>query len=239
MKLKIILPVITDVFNEAVKREMESYAFEETKIDVVHLDKGTASIEGFYDEVLAGPDILDKTRQAEVEGYDGVIIDCFGDPAVKAAREFVDIPVLGGFESAIHLAMILGQRFSIITVLPNVLPLIQDLITLTGTGHKYASTRFINMPVLDLHDTNTMKKALLQEMVQAIEKDGAHVLVLGCTGMMGLAGELHQELEKKGYDAPVIDPAAAAMKIMESLVSLKLRHSRLTYMRPREKERKI
>jgi allantoin racemase len=239
MRIKVIMPVIHDLFNETAKLEFRSYASGETEIHVSHLDKGTASIESHYDEVLAGPDILKKTQEAEQQGYDGVIIDCFGDPAVKAAREIVDIPVLGGFESAIHLAMLLAQKFSIVTVLPHVLPMLEDLINMSGTGIKLASLRYINMPVLDLQDSEKLKTALLKEMVEAVEKDGAHALILGCTGMMGLAAELYKELKNKGYDVPVIDPAAASMKMMELLVSLNLKPSKLTYMIPREKERNV
>ena len=53
-----------------------------------------------------------------------MFITCFGDPAVPAARELVDIPVVGGFEPAISTVLNLGERFSVVTVLENVVPMI-------------------------------------------------------------------------------------------------------------------
>ena len=74
-------------------------------------------------------------------------------------------------------------------------------------------------------------------MLNAIEKDGAHVLALGCTGMTGVASDLSRMLKKKGYDVPVIDPPAASLKFAEALVKMRIKQSKITYMEPPEKER--
>src|SRR3546814_4706331 len=81
---------------------------------------------------------------------DAVIIDCMGDPGLKAAREVVSIPVLGPSETAMHLAAMLGHRFSIVTVLDSVVPMIDNLAKLYGMADKLASIRVIDIPVLDL-----------------------------------------------------------------------------------------
>ena len=110
MKIKIILPVISDVFNAEVVKEADQFISPDTEIEVQNLDKGTASIESVYDEVLANPDIVKKVIQAEKDGFDAVFVDCFGDPGVEAAREMVSIPVVGGFQPAALLAcMVAGS----------------------------------------------------------------------------------------------------------------------------------
>jgi allantoin racemase len=237
LKIKVIVPIIVDTFDEEVRKEFTHYAWPDTKIDVVHLDKGPASIESQYDEALAAPDILIKAKQAKKEGYNGVIIDCFGDPGAGAARETVDIPVVGAFEPSVLFAISLGNKFSIVTVLKSVVPMIENLAKVSGIYEKLASVRQVNIPVLELTDKEKLKQALFAEMLKAIEKDRAEILILGCTGMMGLARDLEKNLKEKGYEVPVIDPAAASVKFMESLVVLGLKQSRLTYMKPPEKER--
>ncbi|RLF98803.1 hydrogenase expression protein HupH, partial [Thermococci archaeon] len=182
---------------------------------------------------------LNKTIEAEKKGCDGVIIDCFGDPAVKAAREIVDIPVLGAAEPSMLFACSLGHKFSVVTVLENVIPMIENIAKVLGVKEKLASVRSVDIPVLELHDKEKLKNALYKEMLKAIKEDKAHVLILGCTGMMGVAKSLHEMLEKEGYDVPVIDPAAASIKFLEALIGLGVKQSRLTYMKPPEKERKI
>ncbi len=239
MKIRVIVPIIVDIFNEEVEREFKAYASEKTKIEVVNLDRGTASIESEYDEALAAPDILNKVIEAEKLGFDGVIIDCFGDPAVKAAREVVDIPVVGAAEPSMLFACSLGHRFSVVTVLENVIPMIENIAKVLGVHEKLASVKSVDIPVLELHDKDKLRNALYDEMLKAIKEDKAHVLILGCTGMMGLANDLHNMLKKEGYDIPVIDPAAASIKFIEALLGLGVKQSRLTYMKPPEKERNI
>lgn len=237
MKIRVVAPIIVDTFDREVEREFKTYASRGTEIEVVHLDRGTASIESAYDESLATPDILNKTIEAEKKGCNGVIIDCFGDPGVKAAREIVDIPVVGAAEPSMLVACSLGHSFSIVTVLENVIPMIENIVTVLGLKEKLASVRSIGIPVLELQDKERLKSAIHGEMLKAIREDGAHVLILGCTGMMGIARDLHGMLKNERYDLPVIDPAAASIKFLEALLGLDVRQSRLTYMKPPEKER--
>jgi allantoin racemase len=56
--------------------------------------------------------VLDKLIQADREGYDGAAIGCFLDPALHEARELTDIPIFGLAETSIHMASMLGERFS-------------------------------------------------------------------------------------------------------------------------------
>ena len=65
-----------------------------------------------------------------------------------------------------------------------------------------------------------------------MNEDGAEVLVLGCTGMTGMAERLSHEL-----NVPVIDPIPTAVKLAEMLVGLGLSHSKLAFPVPPEKKR--
>jgi allantoin racemase len=78
-----------------------------------------------------------------------------------------------------------------------------------------------------------MSSALQQQMARAVKDDEGHVLILGCTGMMGVATQLQDSLARDGIDVPVVDPVAAAMKLAETTVALGLRQSRLTYHKPK------
>jgi allantoin racemase len=54
--------------------------------------------------------------------------------------------------------------------------------------------------------------------------------------LAGLAEQVKLGLSQAGYEVPVIDPAATALKMAEALVDLKLAHSKKTYPEPPEKE---
>jgi len=233
----VIIPITSANLDWETETEFKSYAFPGTEISFSHLDYGPASVESELDEAICVPDFLRKAKEAEAEGCDAVISDCFGDPAVKPARELLKIPIIGAAEASMHFAATLGHRFSVVTVLPNILPLIENLATQYGAEKKLASVRSVNIPVLELDDKEKLISALHHEMVEAIVRDGAHVLVLGCTGMMGVAKELEQLLKKDGYEVPVVNAAAASLKFTEALASMDLKQSRLTYMTPPKKTR--
>lgn len=239
MKIKVIVPVISEEFVEPTKREAEKYSSDTTEIDVEKLKYGTASIEAYYDEMLVAPDILRIVKEAEEDGFDGVFIDCFGDPALDAARELVEIPVVGPGSASMHIAAEIAHRFSVVSVLENILPLLEDMAVKTGVGDKLASARSVDIPVLELEDEQKLINALTDESKKAIEEDGAHAIVLGCTGMMGVSEIIEENLKKEGYDVPVIYPVALAIRYLEFLNSLDLAQSKRTYMKPPEKERNL
>ncbi|MFB5195323.1 aspartate/glutamate racemase family protein [Neobacillus sp. KR4-4] len=237
MKIKVIMPITSDIFNEEILEEVKYYASETTEVGVTSLDYGPASVESEYDEALCVPNFLEKAKEAEEDGYDGVISDCFGDPGVKPAREILDIPVVGACESSMLFASSLAKSFSVVTVLPNVVPMIENISKTLGVNGNLASVRYVNIPVLEVHDKDRLKRELYEEMIKAIEQDGAHALVLGCTGFMGVAAELQKRLKQNGYDVPVIDPVFAATRLLESLITMGVKQSRLTYMTPPSKQR--
>ncbi len=234
MKIRVVIPVSHATFNDEALREFRQYASPGTEISVANIEHGPRSIESEYEEAMSVPGILSLVQDAERDGCDAVISDCFGDPGVRPGRELVNIPVIGPAEASFLLAAGLGQRFTVVTVLKNVVPMIGHLLHAAGVSSRLASVRTIDIPVLGLSDIEAMKKALYREMLGAIQEDDAHVLVLGCTGMMGVAEELQASLHKAGFEVPVVSPTAAAVRLAETLVRLGLRYSRLTYMRPKE-----
>ena len=235
-RIRVVTPIITrGVYNAA---DAEAVAGPDTEISSVLLDAGPASIESEYDEMLAVPDTVAKIIQAENDGVDAVIINCMGDPGMKPAREAVSIPVLGPAETTMHVASLLGHKFSVVTVLDSVIPMLENEAKVYGVFDKLASIRVVNIPVLELtNDIDRLIRALVDESVKAVEEDGAHVIIFGCTGMLGFAEAVKKGLEERGHAGiPVLDPIPVCIKVAEALVDLGLRHSKRTYQPPRAKE---
>jgi len=236
MKIYVIVPILkNELLEEITYKELESCKREDTEITVVSLEKGPASIESAYDEEIAAPWILEKVKEAEEKKFDAVIIDCMGDPALDAARELVSIPVIGPAQASMSLASMLGERFSVVTVLRNVVPLFWRLARKYGFESRLSSVRYIEIPVLEIEKKKVdVETKLINESKKAIEEDGTDVIILGCTGFIGLARKIQETLH-----VPVIDPAPAALKLAESLIDLKLTTSKLAYPKPLFKERKF
>lgn len=238
MHIRVILPVIGESLLEHIRSEVVGWAAADTKVDVVSLERGTASIESEYDEALAGPGILQRIEEAAADGVDGVFITCFGDPGVHAAREIIDAPVVGGFEPAMLTALSLGENVGIITVLPNVVPMLHSLARRYTIERRIGTIRVVDLPVLGLEDHDVLIERLLEQASDAVTKGEADVIVLGCTGMLGVATELRDRLAAEGLAVPVVDPTGAAVTWLESCVRLGVTPSRTTYMPPPAKDRK-
>ncbi len=232
----IVNPIINNKeYEEMALRESEAAALPDTKVHVVSIDKGPVSIECYYDEVFANPYVVNKVRELS-DKADAVIINCFGDVAIDAAREVTSVPIIGPGASSMALAQLLGHKFSVVTVLSRLAPLIDKIARDLGTT-KLASVRAVNMPVLELEDRAKTVEKLTSESEKAIKEDGAHIIVLGCTGMQGLAKQIQQELANRGYNIPVLDPTIVALKFAEILVDMKISQSRISYPPPPEKVR--
>lgn len=236
MHIRVITPVTTEGFTTV--DDFKDVARTDSTISVVNTLTGPPSIESHFDEVFALPGTLLRMLEAQAEGADAVVIDCMGDPGLAAGREVLDIPVVGASQGAMHLAAMLCHSFSVVTVLATLRPLFEDAAAVYGLTSKLASVRSVEIPVLELEqDPERLVTELADESVRAIEEDGAHGIVFGCTGMKGFAVGLRAELTVRGHaGVPVIDPTAAAVKLAESLVDLDLTHSRLSYATPRAKE---
>jgi len=237
MRIRVIDPTTTRSFLGPTKQTYVAAARPDSQISVVGLERGPASLESDYEDALAVPDLLNKVQAAEREGVDAVIIDCMADPGLRPARELASIPVVGAAQASMHLAAILSHRFSVVTILERDTPLIERMVLLYGLEDKFASTRAVNIPVLELDkDRGRLLKALIEQSAKAVLDDGAHAIVFGCTGMKGLARRVQEGLAQRGCEVPVIDPSLAALKWAEGLIDTGLAQSKRTYPHPPEKE---
>ncbi len=237
MQIRVIVPVIGEHWAEEARETYGALARPGTVVSAAAIEMGPASIESHRDEALAVPGVLFEVQKAEQQGVDAVVIDCMGDPGLDAARELVSIPVVGPAQASMHLAAILAHRFSVITILEQTIPLVEQQVVRYGLTGKLASVRAVNIPVLELEeDKERVVEALIEEGARAVEEDGAHVVIPGCTGMIGLARRVQEGLVTRGCPVPVIEPPWAAVKLAESLVDMGLSHSKLTYPAPPAKE---
>lgn len=232
MKLRVITPITTHGFASA--EGFLDIIRSDTELSHVELDFGPASIESDYDEMLATPDTVAKIIEAERDGVDAVIINCMGDPGMQAGREAVSIPVIGPCEATMHVASMLGHTFSVITVMKSLRPSFENRAKIYGVRDKLASVRAVEIPVLELEDDRDRLVQLLADEAQAaVEQDGAHVMLFGCTGMLGAAAAVEQELAARGYPSvPVIDSMVWAIKMAEAMTDMGLRHSKLSWPEP-------
>ncbi len=115
MKIMVINPNTSESMTNHLREELNRIKRSDTELTVVCPDKGPETIESAYDEAYAIPPTLELVKKANREGYDAVILACFSDPGLEAAKEISEIPVIGIEESTLHVAAMLGARFSVMT----------------------------------------------------------------------------------------------------------------------------
>ena len=222
MRIKIINPNTTWSMTEKIGACARSVARPGTQIVAVSPSMGPVSIESHYDEALAVPGLLSEIAAGEREGIDGYVIACFGDPGLKAARELARGPVVGIAEAAMHVASLVGSRFSVVTTLGRTVGQAWHLAEAYGMKRFCANVRACEIPVLDLEAPGSRARdRVIDECRRALDEDGADTLVLGCAGMADFCEHIAQVL-----GVPVIDGVAAGTQLIESLVSLRLSTSK-------------
>ena len=222
MRILVINPNASVEMSNVIRDQLRAVARPDVDVVVVNPEGAPAAVESAQDEAQAIPPTLELVRSAEGQGFDAVIIACFSDPGLDAAREATTIPVLGIQESAMHLAAQLGDRFSVLTTLDRRVPVRYHAALRAGLERRLASCPVLDLPVLDtVTDRERVVNLLLRAGRQAVEEDGAEVLILGCAGLGDLAPRVQQIL-----GVPIIDPNAAALKLAETLVDLGLSHSK-------------
>ncbi|MFN7174234.1 MAG: aspartate/glutamate racemase family protein [Thermaurantiacus tibetensis] len=237
-RIKVIVPIPMDATGVAARAAQlpahlvsPGYAPE-----FVAVPWGAALGDSYHDMLLMDWTVFQAGIDAEREGYSGVLIDTVSDSGLRALRSALSIPVVGPGEAAFATAMMLGKRFTILTMWPQWFPLYEKTLTEYGWWDRVASLRSIDtrpdVTELLAGKEEVIFAKLKAEAEAAIAEDGADVIVLGSTTMHQSAAYLAAELP-----VPVINPGQVAWKHLELLLSLGLSHSKRAFPAPEVERR--
>jgi allantoin racemase len=215
-----INPLGTDLFDRPILEFLKTAKAPETELEVRSLGRGPLHLEYHYYEALVLPDILHELKRAERAGFDGAIIGCFYDPGLREAREITErLVVTAPAEAALHIASSLGHSFSIIVGRKKWIPKMRENLAHYGFKDRLASFKSVELGVHDFQrDRGETARRLRAAAKEAVERDGAEVIILGCTLEFGFYKQLQEEL-----GVPVIDAVLAPLKYLEFLIELKRR----------------
>ena len=220
MRIRVVNPNTTRAMTDTIERCALAVAGPGTLLDAVTSEIGPTSIESHYDEAMSVPGLLAAIRQGEVDGVDGYVIACFGDPGLEAARELAEGPVIGIAEAAVHTASHLGRGFSVVTTLARTAGRAADLTEHYGMGRFCRGIHACEIPVLALETDPDARKIVTEACRAAVAQDESDAVVLGCAGMADLCAHIRDEI-----GVPVIDGVAAATLTVQSLLTMGLRKS--------------
>lgn len=220
MRILVVNPNTTASMTEKIGAAARRVASAGTEIIAVNSANGPASIEGFYDEAMSLAGMLEVIRTTS--DFDAVVIACFDDTGLDAARCLTDKPVLGIGEAAYHMASMISNKFSVVTTLARSVPALEHNLHRYGLIARCARVRSSEVAVLELeHPGSDACNRISAEIGRAVTEDRAEAIVLGCAGMADLAESLAKE-----HGLPVLDGVTCAVGLAEAMVKLGLLTSR-------------
>lgn len=89
---------------------LKEYVGADVELSMLCPTGNNIEVDSALEAALAGPELLRLVKQAEQEEYAAVVLYCFSDPVLAAARELVKIPVVGAGQAACLLAPVLGRQ---------------------------------------------------------------------------------------------------------------------------------
>ena len=213
LKILVVDPIVKSKITEHVDKAYLKLKTGDVSIDFTCLREGPRFIETEEHERSAVPDLFRVVREGEKQGYDAIIVNCFGNPGLEESKRLVNVPVIGAGQSSFLKVKAGKKRFSVLTTVQEAVAGVKRNAVKYGVEELLASVRPVGMHVVELLQTERLRKALIGEGKKALVNDNAAIIVLGCTGMAGNAEWLSKRL-----DVPVIDPTRAAMEMAIKLI---------------------
>lgn len=173
---------------------------------------------------LNDAEVLKSMIGVEQEGFDGVVVSCFFDPALKPARQMLNIPVVGIAEASMHLAMMMGRQFAVVTSEAAYIDGINETIEAYGMRENVIARKPVRAITLSCTEflgclAGNLKPAIesFQEIAKECIEDGAEVIIAGC-GLLSPMLTSSKIVQVDG--ASIVDPMLIGIKYCEILVDL-------------------
>lgn len=204
---------VTDTIAEAARRA----ASPDTSIRAVTAGFGARVIGTRTEMAVAEHACLDLLAR-EAPGMDAVIIGASIDSGLRAAREMLDVPVLGLTESALHVAALGGGRFGAVVLSGRSMPVLREMIEAYGFAGRLAGLAAVASGPLDLLERpDAVAEAIAAAACALVERDGAEAVVLVGAVMAAMPARVQPRVP-----VPVIEGVGCAVGLAEALVRLRL-----------------
>lgn len=184
---------------------------------------------------------LSIVREACESGkYNAIVLLGGGEPGFRESREIAreyGIPVTACGFSQMHMASMLGNKFSVIDIAENHSMYYYDVVVQNRFDSRCASIRNVNFPLprpgwdesrsiveqrklAKSGKKSEMVEAAVAEAVAAIEEDGAEVITFGCSASFWLQPFVKSRLAEMGWEVPVLEGYSCAIELAKTMVNL-------------------
>ncbi|MBF0277361.1 MAG: hypothetical protein HQM13_06215 [SAR324 cluster bacterium] len=200
---------------------------------------------------------LPIVREACESGkYNAIVLLGGGEPGFQESREIArnfGIPVTSCAFSQMHIASMLGNKFSIIDFTESHNMYYYDLVirhrfhdrcaSIRNINYYHARPGYENAKTIDEERDKALRgeaseavERTVNEAVAAIEEDGAEVITFGCSDVFWLQPFLEKRLHEMGWEVPVLEGYSSAIVLARMFVDLGVDASGLNYPGERPKQ---
>jgi allantoin racemase len=234
-------------YRRAIELMEQSGELEGWTVDVdpgVHTDHKAASRdEALYDYMAVA--VQERVRAITEQGdHDAIVVLGAIDVAFHSSRLIAQVPITNTLHSAVHMASLLSDRFSLIDVTDPQAARMRRLVREYGLGDKLASVRWVERtstaigPALAASVSSGSLTPEVEEVLDRIvdqgrlcaDLDRAELLIIGYAPLQAVRQELRERLDAVGLaDLPLVWGLSSAVAVARSLVAMGLMPSRRTY----------
>ena len=226
-------PFITKMMLPTWKKNFDLVRKPDTEITLRVSEWGIHGMEGFFNhaiDTLNSQLVFKACQTAEQDGFDGILITCFGDPMLDHIRSWVDIPVMSIGESALRTAAMMGKKFGIVHVSEKNIYETRKKVEEYGLGEYLAgivatteTSKEQAEALVDAHGAIEAFKVAGRKLIDM----GAEVLIPAC-GLMSPSLRVAPGCEAEYPDGfthvdgvPIMDLLSVGLKHIEMMVDLK------------------
>jgi allantoin racemase len=217
MKLLVVNANTSQLVTDKVATQARASAAPGTEVMAVTGSFGGRVIGSRAEQAIGEHSTLALVAQ-HAAGCDAVVIAVSYDTGLRAARELLDVPVVGMTEAGLLTACMLGGRIGVVIFGARVLPLYQELVASYGLAARIAGWRTLESTAAYQPGAH---EALDAELVAAagdlVARDGAETVLLAGAVMAGVPARLQPQVS-----VPLIDGIACAVRQAELLHRLAL-----------------
>lgn len=215
MRILLLNPNTTEAITDRLTGAARLVAGAGTTIIPATASRGFPYIANRAEAQIAGAIAL-ETLAERAGTYDAAIIAAFGDPGLFAARELLDVPVIGMSEAAMLTACMLGKRFGIVSFAAQMAPWYEECVESHGLTGRCAGIHCLEGGFTSIADVQEEKEAALVALANTAVTRGADVVILAGAPLAGLAARVAAEVP-----VPLVDQVQAALKQAETLAVLR------------------
>jgi allantoin racemase len=215
MRLLVVNANTSEIVTEKVAAQARASASPGTEVVAVTGTFG-ARVVGTRTEQAIGEHSTVALVAQHAAGCDAVVIAVSYDTGLRAARELLDVPVVGMTEAGLLTACMLGGRIGIVTFGQRVRPLYDELVAGYGLASRVAGWRTLESTAAYQRGTHdALDDELVQTANDLVERDGAETVLLTGAVMAGVPARLQARVP-----VPLVDGIDCAVRQAELLARL-------------------